>query len=382
MSTDKPGGISLSISKGKKGFVKPINLANSEERDADDGIPVAKAKPVIPLLEGSDRGLKKDAVVVAHEISYNPRKYGLQVRNMAKPAAERPVPLPLITPPAQRARTNEDETFRDDIRSLPDAPSLSAYSKLSVDDFGAAMLRGMGWDEAQAKKASEEKPLLRRPEGLGLGARPGDPNLIHRPDYISSRGKKKVEHATIAVDSHVRIMKGVHKGLEANVQSLRKDVVVLRLSASGQIVQVDKRFVMLEEEAVKLAPQALEDDSFEHIQGLYPSIRVRVQSKMFRAASLYLKSGTVIDVHINSDTGKGLAHVRFDDGTMAQDLPADVLVSLMPAVGAHVMVLSGPHAGHQALLLELTEPKATVQMLEDADVISELSLSAVSSFVY
>ena len=39
----------------------------------------------------------------------------------------------------------EAESFKRDMAALPDEASLEQYERMPVEDFGAAMLRGMGW---------------------------------------------------------------------------------------------------------------------------------------------------------------------------------------------------------------------------------------------
>jgi len=53
-----------------------------------------------------------------------------------------------------------------DFEELPDPASLEDYARVPVAQFGAALLRGMGWD------GKEDKPYLpeARPALLGIGA--------------------------------------------------------------------------------------------------------------------------------------------------------------------------------------------------------------------
>jgi len=72
---------------------------------------------------------------------------------------------------------DEDEAFRRDYRDAPDMASLEAYAAVPVEEFGAAMLRGMGWKDGEpiGKRRGQqtEKPRVveRRPALLGLGAK-------------------------------------------------------------------------------------------------------------------------------------------------------------------------------------------------------------------
>ncbi|KAI5295439.1 hypothetical protein KEM52_001384 [Ascosphaera acerosa] len=96
--------------------------------------------------------------------------------------------IPAAAPPPQSAGQTYDETrsFREDVASRPDPASLASYEAVPVEEFGAALLRGMGWKEGQAvgkssygspapdaKAAAAVKPrvLERRPGFLGIGAK-------------------------------------------------------------------------------------------------------------------------------------------------------------------------------------------------------------------
>lgn len=73
----------------------------------------------------------------------------------------------------------QDETtaFRSDVLSRPDAPDLDAYARVPVGQFGAALLRGMGWTEGTAASRTgragptEAYVPKSRPAMLGIGAK-------------------------------------------------------------------------------------------------------------------------------------------------------------------------------------------------------------------
>lgn len=77
---------------------------------------------------------------------------------------------------------DEATSFREDVASRPDMASLDQYAAVPVEEFGAALLRGMGWKEGQpvgrgnyaaggnANGAKARVPE-RRPGYLGIGAK-------------------------------------------------------------------------------------------------------------------------------------------------------------------------------------------------------------------
>ncbi|KAH0423995.1 hypothetical protein KCU90_g8562, partial [Aureobasidium melanogenum] len=87
----------------------------------------------------------------------------------------------------------------DSYHSAPPAPSLSDYAAVPVEEYGAAMLRGMGWKgpttTSQPKPTKKgQLPPAKRPALLGIGA---DPNAAAQAEELgawgksSSRGRKE-----------------------------------------------------------------------------------------------------------------------------------------------------------------------------------------------
>ncbi|KAL6913073.1 hypothetical protein FSST1_010833 [Fusarium sambucinum] len=62
----------------------------------------------------------------------------------------------------------EEDAYRRDIQEAGEASTLDDYESMPVEEFGAALLRGMGWD---GKSLGKVKEVKRRPKGLGLGAK-------------------------------------------------------------------------------------------------------------------------------------------------------------------------------------------------------------------
>jgi len=65
------------------------------------------------------------------------------------------------------------EQFYRDLEKLPDEADEEAYEKVPVSQFGAALLRGMGWkDEDNTTNDNDSGGIMPRPSRLGLGAIP------------------------------------------------------------------------------------------------------------------------------------------------------------------------------------------------------------------
>ncbi|KAK1069791.1 DNA primase large subunit Spp2 [Friedmanniomyces endolithicus] len=75
------------------------------------------------------------------------------------------------------AAVTEEEAFERDFHSAPDMATLEDYARVPVEQFGAALLRGMGWKEGQGigsqrgVKVVKVKVPERRPALLGIGAK-------------------------------------------------------------------------------------------------------------------------------------------------------------------------------------------------------------------
>ena len=72
---------------------------------------------------------------------------------------------------------SEADALKQDVNELPDPATLEDYTRVPVTQFGAALLRGMGWKEGTAASRKPGKGLVEpylpvaRPSLLGIGAK-------------------------------------------------------------------------------------------------------------------------------------------------------------------------------------------------------------------
>jgi hypothetical protein len=83
--------------------------------------------------------------------------------------------IPIAKAPPEgdyQGRISENDAYRQAIKVAPDVSTLEDYERIPVEEFGAALLRGMGWKEDDGKKGRVERPkeTKRRQNLLGLGA--------------------------------------------------------------------------------------------------------------------------------------------------------------------------------------------------------------------
>ncbi|EFJ51408.1 hypothetical protein VOLCADRAFT_87660 [Volvox carteri f. nagariensis] len=103
-------------------------------------------------------------------------EYGLQLRENKQGDSAQVVEFSNGAGGSTTAAALEARAFRESVVELPDAMDVEAYEAMPVEEFGKAMLRGMGWEEGMGVGRNRQKvdaiEYVRRPERLGLGAQP------------------------------------------------------------------------------------------------------------------------------------------------------------------------------------------------------------------
>ncbi|KAG8904638.1 hypothetical protein FRB99_001403 [Tulasnella sp. 403] len=90
---------------------------------------------------------------------------------------------------------DEAAALQRDLVDLPDEATAEGYARVPVEQFGAAMLRGMGW-KPPAKGEDEPWVPGQRPALLGLGAKPraapeGSEDKSKRPSWMSKQKDRR-----------------------------------------------------------------------------------------------------------------------------------------------------------------------------------------------
>ncbi|KAG0086962.1 hypothetical protein BGZ92_007718 [Podila epicladia] len=104
----------------------------------------------------------------------------------------------LVLEGQENIHADDVEAFQKNLEELPDEATLEDYDKVPVEEFGAALLRGMGWNGDA--KGSEAIEFNRRPALLGLGAKPKEPEPITKK-YIKP-GESRTPQAISVPTSH------------------------------------------------------------------------------------------------------------------------------------------------------------------------------------
>jgi hypothetical protein len=114
---------------------------------------------------------------------------------------------------------------------------------------------------------------------------------------------------------------------------------------------------------------------------LYTGLVVKVISKKIHH-SIYLKKGTIIDVY-----GNDLASLRITQNCeLFENVKQKYLETVIPQIKDSCIVLRGQYKGNEATLINIlseeeNEKKAIVQLVDELNVVLELSLNDICAFL-
>ncbi|KAF4123133.1 RNA splicing [Geosmithia morbida] len=99
---------------------------------------------------------------------------------------------PSDSKPTVTIRPSETDAYQRDVQAAGEASTLEDYEAMPVEEFGAALLRGMGWD-GKEKGTMRHTQVKRRPNRMGLGAKElkGDEDLGGWNQSGAGAGKKR-----------------------------------------------------------------------------------------------------------------------------------------------------------------------------------------------
>lgn len=145
-----------------------LSLAPSREADTDNDVTGPKEGKDIDMLDQQPAPLGQDELALQALISESQGNNDRKRSDLVIESSNGP------------GRYDETSSFRTDVATRPDQASLEAYNAIPVEEFGAALLRGMGWKEGQSigrgrydgnKTAAKAVVPERRPGFLGIGAK-------------------------------------------------------------------------------------------------------------------------------------------------------------------------------------------------------------------
>merc|ERR1719266_2502357 len=131
-----------------------------------------------------------------------------------------------------------------DVSKRADQSTIEDYENVPIEQYGKAMLRGMGWKPGEGIGGYKKQVVaiidpLSRPKGLGLGA--------VRPTEDQKEVKEGEEKLTLKRGAFVLIQGGKNRGLYGEVEGLDPDAgrVMLKLGVGGNTVSVSENVLKL-----------------------------------------------------------------------------------------------------------------------------------------
>jgi len=401
-----------------------------ENSRIDNGIAAEEPKKllIIPLSESSKNNesnideIADDSVEKSSKVSTSSKK--------------RPLLLANVSESFLNAKT-EEERYKIGVESCADDVHIHSdvYNAVPIEEFGAALLRGMGWDGKLDGK--DRRSVASQGNRMGLGV---------APPILAKQNKQKLE-AKKAVEA-INPSSGLAEGKIVKVaapNSIQYRAMVVKTKGvaglnrvrvakevDGEVLDVNKDFVSLISDRELLAkPFQLSDEKILEInqlmqntsqtmyhglktqpaqpQPLQPQppsssstattttnmpsnnnnnsnnrpsswlrtgIRVKVISERIGGKQGYLQKGTVLDVH-----SKGIGAIKLDNGTILDPVKEKYLETVLPNVGSDCLVLVGEYVGQCASLLEkdMARNQAIVQLSESLEVI-QLTMDDIAAY--
>ncbi|XP_037282080.1 G-patch domain and KOW motifs-containing protein [Rhipicephalus microplus] len=319
-----------------------------------------------------------------------------------------------------------------DVSLRAEESTLEDYESVPIEEYGLAMLRGMGWNPGKpigARCTEIAKPIeaVLRPKGLGLGA---DSKMAKPPPLVA----KEDGDLVLRTGAYIRIEEGSHKDLYGQVEGLDDENarVIVKLALGGKTVTVSELFVSLvskkdyqkygkllnkekyddykkkHEAQEEVVAEKRRDEREKHTPHkrsrvekqressksaekrersrspkrkeqfwLRPQIRVRFIDRKYKDGKYYNTKMTIEDV-----TSRTTCMCNTEDGKILEDIKASMLETVIPRKApAHVLVLLGSYCGQVGLVLKRDKERccATVQMLYDKAVL-DFSYDSISEY--
>ncbi|KAM6502176.1 DExH-box splicing factor binding site domain containing protein [Amanita muscaria] len=134
------------------------------------GLQIKKKETIVKFDAGEEVGIEEQGIKMEVEETEDERALRAVLASAegteTESSAIRIIPTPIT----------ESDALKQDVAELPDVATLDDYERVPVSQFGAALLRGMGWKEGTAASRNGKglvQPYLpqARPAMLGIGAK-------------------------------------------------------------------------------------------------------------------------------------------------------------------------------------------------------------------
>ncbi|KAI1168044.1 DExH-box splicing factor binding site-domain-containing protein [Nemania serpens] len=150
----------------------PETEVPDQDKDIKWGLSVRKksVQAETPSPDDERKGLKEDASDVAAPLSHSPRDADQDAMD-ALLGKRKPAQHLIIKDAAvsSRPQFSEEDAYQTSMRDAAEVSTIEEYSEIPEGEFGAALLRGMGWKGEEF--GSKPKEAKRRPHLMGLGSK-------------------------------------------------------------------------------------------------------------------------------------------------------------------------------------------------------------------
>jgi hypothetical protein len=169
------------------------------------------------------------------------------------------------------------ERYHHDLDHRPDDLDENSYKRIPIEDFGKALLKGMGWKEGQVVGKNQNgliAPVVfePRPSQLGLGAEPAPllkdvkkKRVLHTDEIkqtsitekvVLPEPRKKIKQSEFKIGSRIKIIQGSKKGMVGTIVEIQEkdDGVVIKYESDNVIYKVWDDQILIEDAKSWLRP--------------------------------------------------------------------------------------------------------------------------------
>lgn len=224
-----------------------IKLLNGEEKE--------KELPIIPLRNGN---ILRDNMIEALKARKDKRKPipdstdNIKTEDSKDGAETKPLTLDELAAKEileDLNKVNENEELHETL-TIPQVEAVKVsekestiedYDTMPVNQFGLAVLRGMGWkpDKGIGKNAKIVEPInpVLRPKGMGLGA-----DKVNKPVKTESK-----EELVMKKGAFIKVVSGQNKGFYGKVEGFNDlpGRIIVRLTLQNDVISISENLVML-----------------------------------------------------------------------------------------------------------------------------------------
>lgn len=182
VETEGPS-LSYGISYAKPSSTTAEQVGGTEASGDQQAQGAEKEKPLLPPTHHTEEQRQPTQDEIALQALVRESKGDVERRTDLVIESGKKEPLDGEEDEDEDVRYDETSSFRTDVASRPESATLDAYNNIPVEEFGAALLRGMGWKEGQpvgrgrynasapSDHAQTPRVPQRRPGFLGIGAK-------------------------------------------------------------------------------------------------------------------------------------------------------------------------------------------------------------------